>query len=202
MNKNTIIAAVAAIIALPFIYILLNALKGEELPRFRGREVVVIDAANGTIVVPTAEAATKGEPLKATFAKSFVEQITSKKVNSGRDLELTINTVSGKIQECEAESVIPARAPFSTAQMCAPFAFEKSKEVGKTALFIAPEEKLIVRGKSGQNHAHVYHNGMVATYDSGDMTQSDRKYEACLVRMMMDFTIRIKPDADNPCTVK
>jgi hypothetical protein len=131
-----------------------------------------------------------------------VEKMTGKKMTVAKNLELTINTVSDKIQECSADSSIPARATFNVAQMCAPFAFEKSKDEKKTALYVAPEERLIVFGKTGQNQARVYHHGMVATYDSADMTQSDRKYEACLVRIMMDFTIGLPLDETKTCSVK
>jgi hypothetical protein len=202
MNKNTVIAAIAVIVALPFIYLLLTALKGEELPRFGGREVVVIDPANGTIVVPSADDAKKGKPLTANFTNDFVEQITTKKMTNTNGLNLTLNIVSDNVQECAADSAIPDRAGFNVAQNCAPFAFEKSKETKKTALYVAPEEKLIVFGKSGQNHARVYHNGMVAAYDSADMTQSDRKYEACLVRIMMDYTMGFSLKDTMTCAVK
>jgi hypothetical protein len=202
MNKNTIIAAVAMIVALPFIYLVLDSLKGDPLPRFRGREVVTIDSVNGTTVVPTAENAKKGEPLKATFTTAFVEQITTKKMTNTRGLELTIHTVTDKFQDCEADSAIPARAEFKVAQMCAPAAFEKTKDPKKTIFFMVPEEQFIVFGKSGENHTKVYHNGMVATYDSADMTQSDRKYEACLVRIMMDFIIGLPLDDTKTCAVK
>lgn len=202
MNKNTVFAAIAVIVALPFIYLLLTALKGDPLPRFNGREVVVIDADSGAINVPAAEDAKKGMPLTATFKAAFVEKISGKKVAGSKDLELTLNTVSERIQDCGADSSIPARASFNVAQMCAPFAFEKSKEEKKTGLFVAPEDKLIVFGKTGQNHVRVYHSGMIATFDSGDMTQSDRKYEACLVRIMMDFTIGLPLKDTLTCAVK
>lgn len=202
MNKNTIFAAIGVIVALPFIYLLYHAFKGEDLPRFRGREVVIIDAAYGKIDVPSAEDAKKGKPLTATFTRAFVEKVTAKKMTNTNGLNLVLNTVADNVQECGANSSIPARAAFNVAQMCAPFAFEKSTEAKKTALYVAPEEKLIVLGKSGQNHASVYHNGMIATYDSADMTQSDRKYEACLVRIMMDFTLGLPLNDTQTCTVK
>ncbi len=202
MNKNTVIAAIAVIVAMPFIYLLLTALKGDPLPRFNGREVVVVEPDSGTINVPSAEDAKKGVALTATFTKAFVEQITGKKLSRNKNLDLTLNTISDQIQECGIDSSVPARATFSVAQMCAPFAFEKSKEPKKTALYVAPEDRLIVFGKSGQNQARVHHHGMIATYDSADMTQSDRKYEACLVRIMMDYIIGLPLDEAKTCTVK
>jgi hypothetical protein len=202
MNKNTVFGAIAVIVALPFIYLLLTALKGDPLPRFNGREVVVIDADSGTITVPSAEDAKQGMPLTATFTKAFVERTTGKKLARNKNLDLTLNTVSDKIQECGIESSVPARAGFNVAEMCAPFAFEKSKEPKKTALYVAPEERLIVFGKSGQNQVRVHHHGMIATYESSDMTQSDRKYEACVVRIMMDFVIGLPLDEAKTCTLK
>lgn len=202
MNKNTIIAAVAIIIALPLVFVILNSFKSDPLPRFRGREVVVIAPADGTITVPSAVEAKKGEPLLANFTSSFVERITTKKMTNTKGLNLTINTVSEAIESCEAESAVPARAPFKVAQMCAPAAFEKIKDPKKAAFFMVPEEQLIVFGQSGANHTKVYHNGMIATYDSADMTQSDRKYEACLVRIMMDYAIGLKPNEADACAIK
>jgi hypothetical protein len=202
MNKNTIIGALAVIAVLPFLYLFLNAFKGEELPRFRGREVVQIDTSQGTIVVPSSADAAKGAPLTASFPSSFIEQVTTKKMTNSKGLALTLHTISGKLQDCEAQSAIPAQARFEIAQMCAPFAFENFKDAKKTALFVVPEEQLIVFGKSGQNQARVYYNGMVATYESADMTQSDRKYEACLVRIMMDFIIGLPLDNAKTCAVQ
>jgi hypothetical protein len=202
MNRNTVVIAIAVIVVMPFIYLLLNAFKGEELPKFRGREVVVIDPGNGTIDVPSAADAAAGKPLTASFTNAFVEQVTSKKMTNTKALNLTLHTISEKFQDCGENSTIPEKAGFKVAQMCAPFAFEKLADAKKTALFIEPTDHFVVFGKSGQNAVRVYHSGMIATYDSADMTQSDRKYEACLVRIMMDYLLNLPLDDSKTCVVK
>jgi hypothetical protein len=69
-------------------------------------------------------------------------------------------------------------------------------------LFVDPEQKLIVFGASGNNLARVYHNGMVATYVSPDMVQSDRKREACLVSTMLDNMIGFPVEAAACAAIK
>jgi hypothetical protein len=202
MNKNTIIAAVAFIVALPFIYFIFASMQSDPLPRFLDQEVAVVDPANGTIIAPSEEEALAGKPLTAKFTSSFIARTTAKKMTNTNGFDLTINSVLDSLQNCEAESAVPARASFNLAEMCAPFAFEKSKNPKKTSLFMAPEEQLIVFGQSGENLTRVYHKGLVATYSSADMTQSDRKYEACLVRIMMDFIMGFPLDEAKTCQVK
>jgi hypothetical protein len=202
MNKNTLIAAIAFIIALPVIYLVLVSMQSDPLPRFLGQEVASIDAANGTINVPTEVEASAGKPLTATFTSAFIARTTTKKMTNTKGFDLTVNSVLDAVQDCEAENAIPARANFKVAEICAPSAFENSKNAKKTALFIVPEEQLIVFGQSGENQTRVYHRGLVATYNSADMTQSDRKYEACLVRIMMDFIMNLPLDEAKTCAVK
>jgi hypothetical protein len=199
MTKNTFIALIGFIVALPFLYLLMINLQPEDPILFHGVEVVTLDPADGTIITPSEADAEKNAPLLATFTSAFVEKITGKRINSTKGLELTIRTVSDTPQECDDNSQIPINAKYNVAETCAPYAFEKLKDEKKTAILIVPEERMIVFGSSGKNLVRVYHGELVGTYVSPDMTQSDRKYEACLARIMMYYAFGFDLEKTKTC---
>ncbi len=186
MNRNSIITAIAVIIFLPFVYLAYEAFKGDPPPRFHGEVVTMLDPVDGTLTVPSAADEKNGAPLTVKVTSAYVEKVTGKKALNAKGLEFAMHVVSERLQECDEESKIPAKASLRLATLCAPVAFEKMKDPNKTMVLIDPVEQLVVLGSKGKNQAFVFHNGMNATYMSADMTQSDRKYEACLVRILMD----------------
>ncbi len=200
MNQKTIIAAIAVILLVPVLFLIINSFEGEPVRNFHGKTVTEIDPADGLTVVATEAENKKGVPLRAQFNAAFVEKITGKRPPHSNGLDLTINLPSRKIQECDANSAVPPLAGLDLTNLCAPFAFQNSKDPKKTALYIAPEEFLFVFGSVGKNQVRLFHHDMVATYTSPDMTQSDRKHEACIVRIMMDYLINPKLAALQDCT--
>jgi hypothetical protein len=202
VNHRTIYLAIAFIVALPLVYLLLNGIQTEEKRSFRGREIVTLNAADGSVVVPTKSENKKRIPMLATLKPAFLEKIAGIKPPSPNNLELTINSVVQDIGSCAPEGTTPEGASFDVAVMCAAADFANAKLDKRTALFVDNDARLIVLGDSGKNQARVYHGGMIASYLSPDMTQGERKHEACIVRAALDYLTNTTPDPDKLCTLK
>jgi hypothetical protein len=202
MNTKVILGILAAIIALPILYILSGLYTPAPTFAFRGLAIAPIQASEGLITLPTVEDDEKGATMKAVFKPGFIEKITGVKSPNPEGLDLTIDAYADEVSTCTDKGKIPAKGDFKVATKCADKDFETWQADKKTVLFVDPEQKLIVFGASGNNLARVYHNGMVATYVSPDMVQSDRKREACLVSTMLDNMIGFPVEAATCAAIK
>ncbi len=202
MNPKLLFGIAAAIIALPIIYIFSGFYTPAPTFAFRGIAIAPIQPNEGMITLPTIEEDEKGATMKAVFKPGFIEKITGVKSPNAEGLDLTIDGYLDEVSACTDKGKIPAKGDFKVATACAEKDYATWQADKKTVLFVDPDQKLIVFGASGNNLARVYHNGMVATYVSPDMVQSDRKREACLVSAMLDNMIGSPVEAAACAAVK
>jgi hypothetical protein len=202
MNTKVILGILAAIIALPVIYIFSGFYTPAPSFAFRGLAIAPIQPNEGMITLPTIEEDEKGATMKAVFKPGFIEKITGVKSPNPEGVDLTIDAYADEVATCTDKGKIPAKADFKVAVKCAETDYASWHADKKTVLFLDPDQKLIVFGASGNNLARVYHNGMVATYVSPDMVQSDRKREACVISAMLDNMIGFPVETAACATIK
>jgi hypothetical protein len=199
MNTKAILGILAAIIALPIIYILSGFYTPAPTYAFRGLEIKPIEPSQGELTVPTVAEDEQGATMHAVFKPGYVEKITGVKSPNPAGLDLVIDATAAEIGSCTEKGKIPPKAEFNVAKSCAEKDFANWQAEKKTTLLVDPDQKLIVFGASGNNMARVYHNGMIASYISPDMLQSDRKREACIVSAMLDSLLGFPQDPDASC---
>jgi hypothetical protein len=199
MNPKLLIGALVVIIALPILYIFSSFYTPAPTFAFRGISIAPLQPNEGVITLPTIEEDEKGATMSATFKPGFIEKVTGLKSPNPDGLSLTIDSYADAVSACTDKGKIPAKADFKVATGCAEKDYSTWQSDKKTALLVDPDHKLIVFGASGNNLSRVYHNGMVATYTSPDMLQSDRKREACIVSAMLDKMLGSPVDA-SACT--
>ena len=202
MNLRTLFAAAVVIVLMPIIYLVLNGFTREEELSFRGLEVRNIAPEDGSVKVPNETENAAGAPLKASFTPAYVEKVTGWKSINPKGLELALTTTANKDLPCEKDGSIPAGASFKTASKCAQAEFVKMSLPGKTAVFISPEDSLIVFGNKGDNRVRLQHNTVIATYSSPDMTQGERKTESCIVKMMVSHLLNASKVDTSICKAK
>ncbi len=202
MNHRSIFAVVAVLILVPFLYITYYRMNPvEPLRIFRGHEIAKVRESNGQVTVPTVEEDEKGATMHAIFKPEILEQISGVKSPNPQGLDFVVDSVDPLARECTAEKRIPAKATFDLAKNCATTDFASWKSEKKGALYIDPSQKMVMFGAGGNNLIRLYYNDMVITYTSPDMTQTDRKKEACTVRRMYDLLLGIAPDPKSTCAV-
>ncbi len=201
MNRNTVIGLVGVIAVLPLFYVLDNALfpAGPEYG-FRGHAITPVSEANGTVTVPTLEEDAKGATLHAVFKPAFLEKMAGAKPPNPNGLDMTVDNSSDTVGACTQDGKIPAHAGFTIAKSCAESDFAAWKMDKKGAVVVDPTLQMIVFGATGNNLVRVYHNGLIATYVSPDMVQTDRKKEACIAGIMLDHLMGAKPNPDANCS--
>jgi hypothetical protein len=201
MNSRAVIGIIALLISLPLLYLLFDQLI-PEVPEysFRGHLITPLHEANGQVTVPTVEEDEKGATMHATFKPAFLEKMTGVKPPNPEGLDIIVDGVDDNTRSCTEQGKIPGKAGFEIAKNCAEADFAAWKTDKKGALLVDPEQHIIVFGASGKNIVRSYHNNMVATYTSPDMIQSDRKKEACSVRMMLDHLIGKAPEEGVNCS--
>jgi hypothetical protein len=199
MNIKILIGAIVVIILLPVVYIFSGLYTPAPTFAFRGLTIAPIEPSQGVITLPTIAEDEAGATMRAVFKPGFIERITGVKPPNPQGLDLTIDSYSEEISSCAEGGKIPPRAEFKVAAKCAEQDFASWQAEKKTALFVDADQKLIVFGASGNNMARVYHNGMIASYISPDMLQSDRKREACIIGFMLDNMIGFPPKGDPVC---
>ena len=202
MNLRALLAAAAVIIILPVIYLLLNIGADEEEYSFRGLTVRSIAPEQATIVVPSASENAAGQAMLAKFTPSYIETVTGWKTMNPKGLDLALTTANGKSATCNQDGSMPPTASFKLAQQCAQAEFVKMALPAPTVLFVSPEDALIVFGNKGDNRVRLYHDTVIATYSSPDMTQSERKTEACLVKMMISHLLNVEKVDASVCKPK
>jgi hypothetical protein len=200
MNSRAVIGIIALLVMLPVLYLVFDQLI-PEVPEysFRGHLITPVHEANGQVTVPTVEEDEKGATLHATFKPAFLEKMSGVKPPNPNGLDITVDGVDDNTRTCTEQGKIPAKASFTVAKNCAAADFAAWKSEKKGALLVDPEQHIIVFGASGNNLVRAYHDDMIATYTSPDMIQSDRKKEACTVRMMLDHLIGKKPEEGANC---
>jgi hypothetical protein len=194
MSKTTLIGMLVLIAMLPMLYIgMYEIWPDEPIYTFRGQSIRQIHEANGKLTIPTVEEDEKGATMHATLKPAFIEKMSGVKSPNPSGLDMIIDGVADYVRTCTPQGKIPDKASFDFAKNCAAADFAAWKAEKKTAVFIDPQQQMIVLGASGNNLARVYYKNMIATYTSPDMTQSDRKREACIVRSMLDHLLGIDP---------
>ncbi len=200
MSRTTLIGIVALLFALPIFYVAMNVFMPQvPLHSFRGLVITPVHEANGQVTVPTIEEDEKGATMHATFKPAFLEKMAGVKSPNPAGLDITVDGISDDVRSCDAEGKIPAKASFAVAESCAAADFENWKTEKKGGLLVDPQQQLIVFGATSNNLARVYYNNLIATYTSPDMTQSDRKREACIARVMLDHLVGAKPASAVNC---
>ncbi len=200
MNRNTVIGLVAVIILMPLVYIFASFVFPDE-PQygFRGYNIRPVHPANGVVTVPTIEEDAKGATLHATFKPAFLEKMGGVKAPNPNGLDMTVDSIDDNVRACGEGGAIPSKAGFAIAKTCAEADFAAWKAEKKAALIVDAQQNMIVFGASNNNQVKLYHKNLVATYISPDMVQSDRKKEACIVRITLDHLIGIDQSADVNC---
>ena len=199
MNTKAILGTIAVIILLPVIYLLSGFYTPDPTYAFRGFTILPLDPSQGELKVPTVEEDLQGATMHAVFKPAFVQKIAGVQSPNPAGLDLVVDSIAAEIVACTEKGKIPPKADFQVATSCAEKDFASWQPEKKTSLLVDTDQKLIVLGASGNNMAKVYYNGMVASYVSPDMLQSDRKREACIVRVMLDFLIHNKSDLEASC---
>jgi hypothetical protein len=200
MTKTSFIVAIAVILAMPLVYILINGFEQEESLSFRGVPVITLDAQDGSLVVPTAAENKKGMAMRAKLSAAYVEKTTSLKLPFYEPLDLTIDSVSNKVTACAEDGSAPAQASFDLASTCADSSFQLMNLERKTELQVEPKDQIIVFGATAHNQVKLFYNNIIASYVSKDMTQGDRKREACIVRIMVDHLLGKPANVETSCT--
>jgi hypothetical protein len=199
MNIKILIGAIVVIVLLPIVYIFSGFYTPAPTFAFRGLSIAPIEPNHGQITLPTIAEDEAGATMRAVFKPGYIEKVTGVKSPNPEGLDLSIDSYSDDIGSCLDKGKIPPKADFKVAAKCAEQDFASWQADKKTALLIDEEQKLIVFGASGNNQARVYHNGMIASYTSPDMLQSDRKREACIIGFMLDSMIGFPPKGDPVC---
>ncbi len=199
MNKATVIALVGVIVAMPMVYIVFNGIEKPDVFTFRGAPVQMVEPQNGTVIVPTETENQQAVPMRATLKSAFTEKTTGLKPPFADDLVLSINSVSNKVTTCLEDGTIPEQAHFELASTCAPAHFENMKLDRKTLLETDAKEQFIMLGATSNNQIKLYYKKLIATYVSKDMTQGDRKREACIVRIMLDHLLGQPANVEASC---
>jgi hypothetical protein len=201
MNKKIVFGLVAFIAMLPILYLVLNGIETEEPRSFRGLPVLALAPESGTLVVPTESENKAGSPMQATINLAYAEKISGLKPPGNAPFALTLNSINRQLDKCSEDGTIPAQASYSLAANCAPAGFEKFVAEHKTALTVDAETKVIIFGATANNQIRLYHNGVIATYKSIDVTQTDRKRETCIVRILIDHLIGRPANSEASCLV-
>jgi hypothetical protein len=201
MNKKVIFGSIAFIAMLPIIYLILNGIEPEEIYSFRGLPVITLEQQNGTLVVPNAAENKAAKPMLATVNLNYMEKVSGLKPPGNAAIELAMNSIVRNLEKCNEDGTIPAQAGFNLAANCATVGFEKYVAERKTVLQVDQEAKVIIFGASSNNQVLLYHNGVIATYKSIDMTLTDRKRETCIVRILIDHLIGRPANAEASCLV-
>ncbi len=199
MNKNTVIALVGVIVAMPLVYLLLNGIESEEGHSFRGVSITALAPESGTLIVPTTSENKQGAPLRANLKPAFMESVSGLKLPFAEPLDISIDSISKKIGNCLEDGTVPPQANFEVATSCAEATFKQLQLDRKTTLQIVPEEQMLMFGATSNNQIKLYHNGVIASYTSKDMTQGDRKREACIVRIMTDHILGRTATVESSC---
>jgi hypothetical protein len=199
MSKNSIIAAVIAILVMPVIYLVLNGLNQQPKFSFRGLPVMEIEPQNGELFVPNEVENQNAVPMRATLKASFVEKTSGLKLPFAEDLVLSVNSTVNRLDACLEDGTTPEQARFDLAARCSAAQFEKMVLERKTIVEVEPAEKFIVFGATSNNQIKLYYKNMIASYVSKDMTQGDRKREACIVRIMLDHLLGQPANVEVSC---
>ena len=150
-------------------------------------------------MVPTESENKTGAPLLAKINLAYAEKISGLKPPGNAPLELILNSIDRPLNKCAEDGTIPAQASFELAAKCATVGFEKYNAERKTALEVDAASKVIIYGASANNEIRLYHEGVIATFKSIDVTQSDRKREICIVRILIDHLINRPANAEASC---
>jgi hypothetical protein len=200
MTKTSFIAAIAVILAMPLVYILLNGFEQEESLSFRGVPVITLEASDGSLVVPTAAENKKGVAMRAKLSAAYVEKTSGLKLPFYEPLDLIIDSVSNKVSACAEDGSTPAQASFDVAATCAESSFQLMNLERKTKLQVEPQDQFIIFGATANNQVKLFYNNIIASYVSKDMTQGDRKREACIVRILLDHLLGKPANVESSCT--
>jgi hypothetical protein len=199
MSKNSIIAAVIAIFVMPVIYLVLNGIDQQPKFSFRGLPVQEIEPQHGELFVPNEVENQNAVPMRATLKASFVEKISGLKLPFSEDLVLSVNSTINSLDACLEDGSTPEQARFDLAARCSAAHFEKMVLERKTIVEVEPAEKFILFGATSNNQIKLYYKNMIAAYVSKDMTQGDRKREACIVRIMLDHLLGRPANVEVSC---
>ena len=200
MSKTTLIGIFAVLLMLPIFYLAMDEIVPEAQSfSFRGQSITPVHEANGLVTVPTVEEDEKGATIHAVFKPAFLEKMAGVKSPNPLGLDIVIDGIADNVRSCTPQGRIPDKASFEVAKSCATADFASWKVEKKGALLVDPMQQMIVLGAIGNNQVHVYHNNMIARYTSPDMIQSDRKREACIVRVMLDHLVGAKLETDKNC---
>lgn len=190
MKPITLAAAGALILAVPFFYVIGNPLRGfsdNEPDSFRGHTVRLLEANQGTVVIPTTADAKKGAALQSRWNSVFVEELTAFKLADPKGLDMVIERLDPRISACATDPAKPSRASLEQQIVCAEEEFRNYDRADKTALFMDPEAKLIAFGDATGSFNKVFHDGWLATYHAPPMTRGDQKRMACQATVLLDF---------------
>jgi hypothetical protein len=202
VNLRALLAAAVVIILMPIIYLLINGFSQEEELSFRGLDVREIAPEDGSLKIPNETENAAGVPLLATFTPAYIEKITGWKSMNPKGLALSLTSTANRDSACQQDGSIPLTASFKTAQKCAQAEFIKMNLPSQTAVFVSPEDTMIVFGNKGDNRVRLQHNTVIAAYSSPDMTQGNRKTEACIAKMMISHLLNAAKVDASVCKVK
>jgi hypothetical protein len=199
VNIRVIIIAVVLIAAIPIIYLFAVGYEPEEVRNFRGSPIREIAAAEGALFVPNESENKAGVPMKASLSLGLIEKVTGKRTANLKGFDLVVDSVDDKVIACGEDGTTPVKASFELASKCAPADYDNMKLDRRTALLVDPEAQFIVYGNGGSNPVRLHTGNVIINYTSQDMTQSERKDEACMVRMMVDYLLGKTPSRETSC---
>ncbi len=190
MKPLHLLIAAIVIVLVPLFYLIGNPLRsfGDSEPvSFRGQSVRVLEANQGTVIIPTPADIKKGALLQSNWNAVFVEELTAFKLADSKGLEMAIDKIDTRVSECAKDPAKPTRAPLENQIACAADEFARYGKPDKTALFMDPESKLIAFGDAAGSFNKVFHDGWFATYHAPPMTRGDQKRLACQAGLLLDF---------------
>ncbi len=190
MKPLHLLIAALVIVLVPLFYLIGNPLRGfgdAEPVSFRGQSIRLLEANQGTVIIPKPANIKKGALLQSNWNAVFVEELTTFKLADPKGLEMTIERLDTRVNECAKDPAKPSRAPFENQTACAADEFARYDKPDKTALFMDPEFKLIAFGDAAGSFNKVFHDGWLATYHAPPMTQGDQKRLACQTGLLLDF---------------
>lgn len=190
MKPLHLLIAAIVIVLVPLFYLVGNPLRGfsdDEPVSFRGQSIRVLEANQGTVIIPKPADIKKGALLQSNWNAAFVEELTAFKLADPKGLEMTIERLDTRVTECATDPAKPSRAPMENQIACAADEFARYSRPDKTALFMEPVSKLIAFGDATGSFNKVFHDGWLATYHAPPMTQGDQKRLACQAGLLLDF---------------
>jgi hypothetical protein len=182
VSKNTAIALVVAIILMPMLYFLLPGDELDTAYSFRGIAVRTLSVNEGMTTMPTSEQDALGAPLQASVKAPFLEKLGGVKAPNSAGLVFEVTPINDNLSDCAEKGKTTAFANFELSVRCSEKEFATMKLENKTQLQVDHEQQMLVYGNSGANAVRVFHKNLMISYTSPDMTQSERKREACLAR--------------------